>query len=115
PSCSPPQPCVVLEGKGQQLMAWDPEKQACVACGSCAGVEGATGRLWPVTADGGCLCETKDGYYFDDALSARAPRAFHADGAGWAAPMWPPAAAGAATCEASRASRSKTSAARRAA
>ena len=64
-------------------MAWDPEKQACVACSSCAGVEGATGKLWPVTAGGGCVCETKDDHYFDAAVSTRAPRACDADGDGW--------------------------------
>lgn len=56
---------------------------ACVPCGPCD-APGATGALWPVSdRNGGCVCETADGFYFDDSPSARVPVACDADGDGW--------------------------------
>lgn len=83
-SCLVPPDCVELEPTGKaEARAWDPAKQACIDCGSCDGVEGSTGRLWPVTASGSCICETSDGYYFDASVATRAPRACDADADGW--------------------------------
>ncbi len=59
------------------------ETGACVDCGPCD-AEGSTGYLWPVTdRNGGCVCETRPGYYFDDSPSSRVAVACDADGDGW--------------------------------
>lgn len=83
-TCAPPPACVRAQpGPDGPAQAYDPPTSACKACPSCAGVTGSTGNVWPVTAAGNCLCETIDGYYFDDSVDARAPRACDADGDGW--------------------------------
>ena len=73
--------CVILSGMG--LKAWSPEDQDCTQCPPCD-EEGTTGAIWPTTnQNGNCICETIDGYFFDDASDELAPAPCDEDGDGW--------------------------------
>jgi len=56
----------------------------CKPCGACdPSIPGLTGKLYPLTSrDGLCVCETKDGYYFTQALQST-PELCDADKDGW--------------------------------
>ncbi|MEM6959830.1 MAG: hypothetical protein AAF645_29370, partial [Myxococcota bacterium] len=63
--------------------ALDLVQGVCRECGACEESESETGRLWPylTRAGGECVCETKDGYFFDE--GRRAAVQCDADGDGW--------------------------------
>ncbi|MBT9558773.1 MAG: hypothetical protein IV100_22265 [Myxococcales bacterium] len=57
----------------------------CVACiVACGDDEGETGEVWPITLANSqaCICETEDGYYWDEG-GTRSARPCDADGDGW--------------------------------
>ncbi len=92
-TCPDDEFCVEAEGESAHcqpstcpaLQAYSEFSGGCVDCVvNCGDDAGETGRLWPYTLAGSdrCICETADGYYWDEGLN-RGAKPCDADGDGW--------------------------------